>query len=224
MLERAMSVTALIGRKAGMASVFDDSGAMVGVTVVDIRPNRVLALRTPERDGYEAVALAYGTRRATRARKPLAGQAKAAGFDETPAVVREVPAQTGAEVSVGDSIGVGDVFEVGAFVDVIGTSRGHGFSGVRKRHHFSYGPASHGSKNYREPGSTGQCTYPGRVFKGKRMAGQHGNVRRTVRNLRVVSVDAENGRLLVAGPVPGADDTILVVRQAVAKRMPKARA
>jgi len=197
---------------------------MVGVTVVDIRPNHVLALRTPERDGYEAVALAFGVRRAARARRPQAGQAQAAGLEQTPAVVREVPLAKGAEVSVGDSISVSDVFEAGSYVDVTGTSRGHGFSGVRKRHHFGFGPASHGSKNYREPGSTGQCTYPGRVFKGKRMAGQHGNKRRTVRNLRVVAVDAEKGRLLLAGPVPGSDDTVVVVRHAVAKRIPKAQA
>jgi len=211
----------LIGRKLGMTSVFDDKGAMLGVTVLEVVPNRVVGRRTVARDGYDAVSLGYGRRRASRSSKPVIGQVAAAGLEVAPEVIREVRLAAGADVEVGADLCVADVFEAGQYVDVIGTSRGHGFQGTRKRHHFAYGPASHGSKNYRQPGSTGQCTSPGKVFKGKKMSGQMGNKRRTIRNLRVVKVDAENNRLLVAGPVPGWDSGTVFVRKAVAKRVVK---
>jgi large subunit ribosomal protein L3 len=217
-----MSVDMLIGRKVGMTSVFDDSGSMLGVTVLEITPNRVLGRRTADKDGYDALTLGYGLRRASRSRKPIVGQVRAAGLEQAPEVIREVHCDSGADVAIGSDVSLADVFEAGQYVDVVGTSRGMGFQGVRKRHHFSYGPASHGSKNYREPGSTGQCTTPGRVFKGKRMAGHMGNKRRTIRNLRVVKVDAENNLLLVAGPVAGADSNVVLVRKAIAKRIAKA--
>ena len=125
---------------------------------------------------------------------------------------------------IGAAVGVGDVFEVGQYVDVVGTSKGRGFQGVRKRHHFNLGPRTHGSKNYREPGSTGNNTFPGRVWKGKRMPGHMGNVRRTSRNLRVVGVDEDKGLILVAGSVPGADSGTVLVRIATAcRKQPKAR-
>ncbi len=216
-----MAVTALIGRKAGMTSVFDEAGAMLGVTVLAIEPNRVLGRRTAERDGYDAVVLQCGERRESRVSRPQKAEADKAGLPAAGELVREVRCSGDTDVDLGAAVGVADVFEDGQWVDVVGTSRGHGFQGVRKRHHFSYGPASHGSKNYKEPGSTGHSTYPGRVFKGKRMAGRHGGKRRTVRNLRIVKVDAENGRILVAGPVPGCDTSFIVIRHAVAKLMPK---
>ncbi len=213
-----MSVTALIGKKMGMTSVFDSSGSMVGVTVVQVDPNQVLGLRTQERDGYEAVVLGMGTRRATRTRKPQLVAAEKAGLAGEPQVVREVRARGGGEIEIGSSISVGDVFEAGQYVDLVGTSIGKGFQGTVKRHNFSLGPRSHGSKNYREPGSTGQATYPGRVFKGKKMPGQMGNKRRTNRNVRVVAVDAEKGLVLVAGSVPGADTSVVLVRHATARK------
>jgi len=213
-----MSVTALIGKKAGMTSVFDENGAMVGVTVVHVEPNHVLALRTADRDGYEAVVLGAGARRESRARKPQRVAAEKAGLGAEPEVVREVPAQSGASLEVGAAIGVGDVFEVGQYVDIVGTSKGKGFQGVIRRHNFGLGPRAHGSKNYREPGSTGHATYPGRVLKGKRMPGQMGNKRRTSRNLRVVGVDAEKGLVLVAGSVPGADTGVVLIRHSIACR------
>ncbi len=216
-----MSVTSLIGRKIGMTSVFEPGGKMVGVTVLEMGPNQVVCRRTTERDGYDAVALSFGRRRVSRQRRPQLGQSEAAGLEGDPQFVREVRVAEGSEVAVGDSFSVADVFEVGVHVDVVGTSRGHGFQGTRKRHHFSYGPASHGSKNYREPGSTGHCTTPGRVFKGKRMAGQMGNKRRTTRNLRVVGVDAERNLLLVAGAVPGWKTGTVLVRHAIARVEPK---
>ena len=213
-----MSVKSLIARKAGMTSIFDDSGAMVGVTVLSVEPNRVVYVRTEGRDGYDAAALGVGSRREGRSRKPQLEQAKKAGLEAEPQFVREVAVAAGSELEAGATIGVGDVFEVGDFVDVVGTSRGMGFQGTHKRHHFGLGPATHGSKNRREPGSTGQATYPGRVFKGKRMAGQMGNKRRTIRNLRVVGIDAEAGRLLVKGPVPGWDSGLVLIRKAIAKK------
>ena len=217
-----MSVKALIGKKAGMTSVFDDSGAMVGVTVVQVEPNHVLGLRTQERDGYEAVVIGAGQRKATRARKPQQVQAEKAGLAGEPEVVREVQSKGDGEIEVGAAIGVADVFEAGQYVDLVGTSIGKGFQGTVKRHNFGLGPASHGSKNYREPGSTGHATYPGRVFKGKRMPGQMGNKRRTNRNVRIVAVDAENNRLLVAGSVPGSDSSTVLVRIATACKKNKA--
>ncbi len=201
-----------------MTSVFDDSGAMVGVTVVAVEPNRVLALRTAERDGYEAVVLGVGVRRASRARRPQLVAAESAGFAGEPQVVREVEADGAEAPEVGASIGVADVFAIGQYVDVVGTSKGKGFQGTVKRHNFSLGPRSHGSKNYREPGSTGHATYPGRVFKGKRMPGQMGNKRRTNRGVRVVGIDAEKGLVMVAGSVPGSDSGVVLVRHAVASR------
>jgi large subunit ribosomal protein L3 len=217
-----MSVNMLIGRKVGMTSVFDDRGSMIGVTVLELGPNRVLGRRTAGRDGYDAVQLGYGARRASRSRKPIVGQVKAAGMETAPKVIREVRCAGDADVEVGSDVAVGDVFEAGQYVDVVGTSRGMGFQGTVKRHNFKLGPASHGSKNYREPGSTGQCTSPGKVFKGKRMPGHMGARRRTVRNLRVVKVDAEKNLLLVAGAVPGWDSGTVFVRKAVAKRVVKA--
>ncbi len=211
----------LIGRKLGMTSVFEDDGSMIGVTVLEIEPNHVLCRRTSERDGYDAVALAYGAKRASRARKPQKAEAEGAGLEAAPSVVREVHCAADVELEIGSTVAVGDVFEPGQYVDVVGTGRGFGHQGTRKRHNFSYGPASHGSKNYREPGSTGQCTTPGRVFKGRKMAGRMGGKRRTIRNLRVVGVDPERNLLLVAGPVPGHDTATVFVRKAVAKRIVK---
>ncbi len=210
-----MSVTALIGMKAGMTSVFDASGAMVGVSVVRVQPNRVLARRTAERDGYDALVLGSGSRRATRARKPQRAEAEKAGFDSASAVVREVRVSSAAGFEVGATIGAGDVFEVGQYVDVVGTSIGRGFQGTARRYGFNLGPRSHGSKNWREPGSTGNNTFPGRVWKGKRMPGHMGNRRRTQRNLRVVGVDAERGLVMVCGSVPGAASGIVTIRHAV---------
>lgn len=212
-----MSVNGLIGRKVGMTSIFDASGAMLGVTVIEVLPNSVFSRKTGERDGYEAAALAWGARKPSRTSKPLAGQAKKAGLGTAPRVVREVEIAAGADPKAGDVVRVGDVFKVGGLVDVTGTSRGHGFQGVHKRHNFNLGPSTHGTKNYREVKSTGSNTFPSRRWAGTKMPGQMGNVRRTVRSLRVVGLDAERNLLLVNGPVPGADDTVVVVRRARAK-------
>lgn len=211
-----MSVNGLIGRKVGMTSVFDASGAMLGVTVIEVTPNQVVACRTKDRDGYEAIALGWGVRRATRVAKPQARAFEKAGVKALPAVVLEVAA-AGGDPKPGDAIAVGDVFQAGAVVDVVGTSIGHGFQGVHKRHGFNLGPQTHGTKNVREHKSTGSNTWPSRRWPGTRMAGQMGNKRRTVRNLRVVAVDAEKNLLLVHGAIPGAESGVVLVRRAVAK-------
>ncbi len=209
-----MNLDSLIGRKVGMTSVFDETGAMLGVTVLEVGPNRVVGRRTAKEHGYDAVVLGYGEKKPSRAAKPQVAEAKKAGLEGPPAFVREVRCAADAAFKVGDAVRVADVFQVGGLVDVVGTSRGHGFQGVRKRHKFNLGPRSHGSKNYRETKSTGQNTWPSRRWPGKRMAGHMGNVRRTVRNLEVVGVDADRNYLLVAGPVPGWDSGVVFVRRA----------
>ncbi|MCG3133728.1 MAG: 50S ribosomal protein L3 [Planctomycetes bacterium] len=203
----------LIGRKVGMTSVFDAQGAMVGVTVISVEPNVVLARRTAEKDGVDAAVLGNGTRKASRTAKPQAGQAAKAGVGAWPRNVKQTRVAGSAAIKAGDSVKVSDVFKAGEMVDVIGTSKGHGFQGVHKRHNFNLGPYTHGSKNYRETKSVGQNTFPARRWPGKRMAGHMGDVRRTVRNLRVVSVDAERNLILVNGPVPGADSAVVVLRR-----------
>jgi large subunit ribosomal protein L3 len=159
----------------------------------------------------------YGEVRASRAKKPQVGAAKKVGLDATAQVVREVRCKADEALKPGDTVRVADVFEVGGKVDVVGTSRGRGFQGIRRRHKFNLGPRSHGSKNYRETKSTGQNTFPARRWPGKRMAGHMGDVRTTVRNLKVVAVDAERNYLMVAGPVPGWDTGLVYVRKAGAQ-------
>jgi len=196
----------LVGRKIGMTRIFTDDGAAIPVTVLDVANNRVAQIKTPENDGYAAVQVAYGKRRASRVTKPMAGHLAKAGV-ESGVVLKEfkVPADDLAKFKAGDVVGA-DTFAVGQMVDVTGTSKGKGFSGAIKRHHFSSNRASHGnSRSHNSPGSIGMAQDPGRVFPGKRMAGQLGNVTRTTQLLKVIRVDTERGLLLVKGCVPGAD-------------------
>ena len=206
----------LVGRKIGMTRIFTDDGAAVPVTVLDVANNRVTQIKTQENDGYSAVQVAYGKRRASRVTKPMAGHLAKAGV-ESGVVLKEfkVPADDLAKFKAGDVVGA-DTFAVGQLVDVTGTSKGKGFSGVIKRHHFSSNRASHGnSRSHNSPGSIGMAQDPGRVFPGKRMAGQLGNVTRTTQLLKVIRVDAERGLLLVKGCVPGADGGDIVVLPSV---------
>jgi large subunit ribosomal protein L3 len=212
-----MSLDSLIGRKVGMTSIFDEAGSMHGVTVLEVGPNRVMARRTTDKDGYDAVVLGWGERKASRAAKPQLAAAKKAGLEAAASRLREVRCAADEALKAGDLVRVADVFEVGHRVDIVGTSRGKGFQGVRRRHKFNLGPRSHGSKNYRETKSTGQNTFPARRWPGKRMAGHMGDARRTIRNLKIVGVDAEKNYLLVAGPVPGWDDGLVFVRKAGAR-------
>ncbi len=206
----------LVGRKIGMTRVFTDDGSAVPVTVLDVANNRVTQIKTPETDGYSAVQVTFGKRRASRVIKPAAGHLAKAGV-EAGELLREFPVAPEAltELKLGSTLPV-TAFEVGQLVDVTGTTKGRGFTGVITRHNFSSNRASHGnSRSHNTPGSIGMAQDPGRVFPGKRMAGQYGNVTRTVQTLKVVRVDAERGLLLVRGSVPGADGGHIIVRPSV---------
>jgi len=206
----------LVGRKVGMTRVFTDEGDAVPVTVLDVANNRVTQIKTPENDGYAAVQVTYGKRRASRVPKPQAGHLAKAGV-EAGELLREFRVEPEAlgDFKVGETVGAA-TFTVGQWVDVSGTTKGRGFSGVIKRHNFRSNRASHGNSRSRNtPGSIGMAQDPGRVFPGKRMAGQYGNVTRTTQMLKVVRVDTERGLLLVKGAVPGADGGHIVVHASV---------
>ncbi len=206
----------LVGRKIGMTRVFTDDGSAVPVTVLDVANNRITQIKTPDTDGYAAVQVTYGKRRASRVIKPAAGHLAKAGV-EAGVMLREfkVAPDAIADLKLGATLPL-DAFSVGQLVDVTGTTKGRGFSGVIRRHNFSSNRASHGnSRSHNSPGSISMAQDPGRVFPGKRMAGQYGNVTRTVQTLTVVRVDAERGLLLVKGSVPGADGGHIIVRPAV---------
>ncbi len=212
----------LVGRKVGMTRVFTDDGESIPVTVLDVSNNRVTQVKSPENDGYAAVQVTFGTRRASRVTKPLAGHFAKAGV-ESGSILKEfrLDPSRAAEFTPGSVIAVESVFEPGQQVDVTGTTIGKGFAGAIKRHHFSSQRASHGnSVSHRAPGSIGQAQDPGRIFPGKRMAGHLGDVTRTTQNLDVIRVDAERGLLLVKGAVPGHAGADIIVRPAV-KVQPK---
>ena len=209
-----MSAKGILGRKLGMTQIWDSENRVVPVTVIQAGPCRVVQLKTPERDGYAAVQLAFGDTKPARLTKPELGHLTAA---DAP------PAKHLAELRVDDLAGfeigqvlAADVFEAGERVDVTGISKGKGFSGVMKRHNFHGGGASHGNhKKHRSPGAIGACATPARVFKGMGMPGQHGNSRVTTLNLEVVEGDAERGLLLLKGSVPGPSGSVVFVRDAV---------
>jgi large subunit ribosomal protein L3 len=202
----------LIGRKLGMTRIFGDDGTVVPVSVIEATPNSITRLRTPEQDGYAALQLGAGVAR--RLTKPVAGQFKHLEKDhQFPARVREFRVDSVEGYEVGQTLDV-SLFEAGELVDVTGVSKGHGFTGTIARHHFKRGPKTHGSNNYRQPGSIGAGTTPGRVFKGTKMGGHMGDEQVTVKKLRVVKVDAERNLLLVKGAVPGARNAVLLVRKA----------
>jgi large subunit ribosomal protein L3 len=209
----------LIGRKAGMTRVFTDDGASIPVTVIEVTPNRVTQVRTDETDGYRAVQVAAGSRRASRVTKPMAGHFAKAGVEAGDSL-REfrLDAGEGEALAVGSDLGI-DLFEAGQKVDVRGVTKGRGFAGGIRRHHFRGQDTTHGnSLSHRAPGSIGQCQTPGRVFKGKRMAGQLGNVNRCQQNLEVIRVDAERNLLLVKGGVPGPAGGRLIVVPSVKQK------
>jgi large subunit ribosomal protein L3 len=198
----------LLGRKAGMTQIFAEDGTLVPVSVLVVEPNTVTAVRTVARDGYAAVQLGAGTAR--RLTKPRLGQLK-----NLPRVadVREFRVDDVDSYSVGQSLDV-TLFAEGELVDVIGTSKGKGFAGTVKRHHFHRGPETHGSDSHRQPGSIGAGTTPGRVYRGTRMAGHMGDERVTVKKLTVVRADPERNLLLIKGSVPGTVNSLVVVRKA----------
>jgi large subunit ribosomal protein L3 len=206
----------LVGRKIGMTRIFTDDGTSLPVTVLDVSNNRVTQIKSASTDGYSAVQVAYGTRRASRVTKAAAGHFAKAGV-EAGSVLKEFTAtpEQLASLTLGGNVGV-DLFKVGQKVDVTGVTIGKGYAGTIKRHHFKSGRASHGnSKSHNVPGSIGMAQDPGRVFPGKRMTGHLGDVQRTVQNLQIVRIDAERQLLLVRGAVPGAPGGDVIVRPAV---------
>ena len=205
----------LVGRKSGMTRIFTEEGTSIPVTVVEVQPNRITQIKTPETDGYTAIQVTTGSRRASRVTKGMAGHfAKAnteagTGLWEFRAEGADI-----ADLTTGSEIKV-DLFAEGQMVDVTGTSKGKGFQGGVKRHNFQMQDATHGnSLSHRAPGSIGQCQTPGRVWKGKKMAGQMGNERSTTQSLKIVRVDLENNLLLIKGALPGATGSNVVVRPA----------
>lgn len=203
----------LVARKAGMTQIFAEDGAAVPVTVLNVEPCRVVALRTAENDGYDAIQVGFGKapRFQTRA---VQGHYAKQGQDAMRSL-KEFRLSKGESFELGQEL-TAEMFQVGQKIDVSGTSKGHGFAGVMKRYDFGGGRATHGAeKTHRQMGSTGQCQWPGRVFPGKKMPGHYGDVRVTTQNLTIVRIDAEAGRILVKGAVPGATSGYVELRPAV---------
>ncbi|HEX8519192.1 MAG TPA: 50S ribosomal protein L3 [Pseudonocardia sp.] len=214
--KQAKQITGILGTKLGMTQVFDENNRIVPVTVVQAGPNVVTQVRTPEKDGYTAVQLAFGAIAPRKVNKPERGHFDKAGVTPRRHLV-ELRTSDAGEYSVGQEL-TAAVFEAGAVVDVVGTSKGKGTAGVMKRHGFKGLGASHGTqRKHRSPGSIGGCATPGRVFKGLRMAGRMGNARVTTQNLTVHRVDADNGLLLIKGAVPGPRGGLLLVKTSAKK-------
>ncbi|WP_168015530.1 50S ribosomal protein L3 [Halomonas salinarum] len=208
----------LVGKKSGMTRVFTEDGASVPVTVIEVEPNRITRVKTVDVDGYSAVQVTSGSRKAKHLTKAQAGQFAKAGTEAGRSLMEFRLAEGDEAPAVGGELTV-SLFEAGQKIDVTGTSKGKGFQGAVKRWNFRTQDNTHGnSLAHRAPGSIGMCQTPGRVFKGKKMAGQLGNVRCTVQSLEVVRVDAERNLLLIKGAVPGAPGSDVVVRSAVKAR------
>ena len=205
-------VSTILGRKIGMTQVFDEDDNVVPVTVIQAGPCVVSQVKTVATDGYDAVQIGFGSIKKNRVNKPMAGHFAKAGV-EPMRYLREVRVANGEDHKVGDVVTVADFAEV-KNVDVTGTSKGKGFQGTIKRWNFSRGPMTHGSRNQRKPGSIGQCAYPSRVRKGLHMAGHMGDERVTVKNLKLVRVDAEQNLMLVKGAVPGGKNGLVSIRMA----------
>jgi large subunit ribosomal protein L3 len=205
----------LVGRKCGMTRVFSDDGTSIPVTVIAVEPNRVTQVKTDEIDGYRALQVTTGSRRASRVTKPLAGHFAKSNVEAGRGLWEfRIEGDEGNDIAAGGDVKV-DIFETGQKVDVTGITIGKGYAGTVKRHHFSTQDATHGnSLSHRAPGSIGQNQTPGRVFKGKKMSGHMGNVTRCAQNLEVVRVDAERNLLLVKGAVPGHAGADVIIRSA----------
>ena len=206
-------MTGLLGKKLGMTSIFDESGQVIPCTVIEAGPCFVTQIKTKDRDGYEAIQIGFGERRERLFTKPLRGHFAKASVKPM-RIVREFRGNGVSEMQPGQEIRVDGVFATGDVVKVVGTSKGHGFQGVVKRHHFGGGSRTHGqSDRVRAPGSIGSSSYPSRVFKGQRMAGRMGGEQITVRNLKVVGVIADSNILLLKGSVPGAINGVVEIHK-----------
>ena len=211
-------MSCLLGRKIGMTRIFTQDGVSIPVSVVEVKPNRVSQLKTVSTDGYTAVQLTGGDKKLSRVNKPMAGHFAKAGI-EAGDMMTEFRVTSTDEFQLGQVLSVSDVFEQGQFVDVSATTKGKGFAGTVKRHHFRTQDATHGnSRSHRVPGSIGQNQTPGRVFKGKKMAGHMGHVNRTIQSLELIRVDAARNLLLIKGAIPGAKGARVVVNHAVKKQ------
>ncbi len=202
----------ILGKKLGMSQFFDDQGRAVPVTLIEAGPCRITQLKTAETDGYSAVQIGFGVIREKLINKPATGHFAKSGQDPL-RHIREYRVDDLEGLELGKAITVG-TFETGQKIDVSGNSMGRGFSGYQKRHGFSRGPMSHGSKNHREPGSTGAGTTPGRIYPGKRMAGRYGGKKITTRGLTILKIDSERNLLVVKGSVPGKPGSLLNIRPA----------
>lgn len=203
-------MSGIIGKKVGMTRIFTDEGEAIPVTVLEAGPCPILQVKTEESDGYRAIQIGYGQQKEKRASKAELGHAQNAGLETAPRILREFPMEDDEEFEAGQEVTV-ETFEPGEKVQVTGTSKGRGFTGVVKRHGFSGRPASHGHPMSRTPGSIGPGTDPSRVIKGRKMPGQHGAKRATIRNLEVVRVDAERNLLFIKGGVPGARNSYVLI-------------
>ncbi|MFL2876662.1 MAG: 50S ribosomal protein L3 [Pontiellaceae bacterium] len=206
----------LIGKKLGMTSIYDENGAAVPVTVLEVGPCVVVQRKDEERDGYSAIQLGYAEQKEQRLNKPKLGHYKKAGV-EAHRVLREFRVTADSEVAIGDVVDV-RAFEEVNFVDVVATGKGRGFQGVVKRYDFGGGRASHGGGWLRRTGSIGMCEFPGRVFKGKKMPGHMGSKRVTTQNLRVMQVRVEENLILIKGSIPGANGGIVTIKEALKKK------
>ncbi len=206
-------VNGLLGRKLGMTRMFTEDGRWIDVTVLQAGPCTVVQRKTADKDGYNAVQVGFEELRESRCNKPLKGHFNGAGISPK-RVLREFRVDGASELAAGDVVTT-EIFKTGDKVDISGTSKGKGFAGVIKRHHFKGGPGGHGSNFHRRPGSIGQSADPSKVVKGKRMPGQMGNARVTTQNLEVVEVDHEKHLIVVRGAVPGAKGGLVVVRRSV---------
>ena len=200
----------LIGKKLGMTGLFTPEGKYIPVTVIELGPCVVTQVKSKATDGYDALQLGFGTKKAKRINKPLAGHLKKSNGQF--AILREVPVEAPEGYDVGQSISL-DMFAVGERVDVVGTTKGRGFAGVTKRHGFRLGRKTHGSKSYRIPGSIGCSAYPAKVIRGKKMPGQYGNTRKTARNLEVVDIRPDDNLILIKGAVPGFNNGLVMVNK-----------
>lgn len=209
-----MASKAIVGEKVGMTQVWDDQNRVVPVTVVQVPPCRVVQLKTPERDGYSALQVTFGAKKATKLTKPVAGQYSKVGVEPGVRLV-ELRLDDVSGYEIGQELAV-DILADGDLIDVTAVSRGKGFAGVMKRHGFAGQPASHGAHRvHRAPGAIGQCATPARVFRGQRMAGRMGNEKVTTLNLTVVKADTERHLLLIKGAVPGPKGGLVLIRDAV---------
>jgi len=214
-----MATKGLLARKIGMTQVFTEKGELLPVTVLEAGPCTVVGLRAIQKDGYGAVQLGFGEIKDKKVTKPAAGHFKKAGV-AAHRHLKEIRLKADAGYAVGQALKA-DLFAAGELVDVTGTSKGKGFSGQHKRHHFGRGPVTHGSHNIKQPGSIGSSSTPSRVYKGMRMAGQLGNAQRTTMHLTVVRVDLDRNLLLVNGDVPGHKNSVVLVRDSA--RQPKGK-